>query len=217
MNEELFRAMAQSVIDGDAEVAEQLANQAIEQGVDPLEAINQGFIPGVNVIGEQFSCGEAFLPELVMAGDAMKAAIGVLEGEMARTGVQRESEGKVIIATVEGDIHDIGKTLVGIMLSIAGFEVVDLGSDVPMADLLQRTRDEQPDIVGLSALLTTTMIRQRDFINELKEAGLYGQVKVMVGGSPVTRAWADKIGADGFSEDATGAVNVAKSLIAEKG
>jgi len=217
MGEELFKAMAQSIIDGDAEVSEQLANQAVAEGIDPLEAINQGFIPGVEFIGEQFSCGEAFLPELVMAGDAMKAAITVLEAEMAKSGVERESAGKIVIATVEGDIHDIGKTLVGIMLSIAGFEVIDMGSDVPMDDLLQKTRDEQPDIVGLSALLTTTMIRQRDFITELKEAGLHGTVKVMVGGSPVTRAWAEKIGADGFSEDATGAVDVAKSLVAEKG
>ncbi len=217
MNDELFKAMTQSIIDGDAEIADRLARQAVEQGINPLEAINQGFIPGVNYIGDQFSAGLAFLPELVMAGDAMKAAINVLEAEMARTGAKRDIAGKVIVATVEGDIHDIGKTLVGIMLSIGGFEVHDLGTDVSIAKLLETTREVQPDIVGLSALLTTTMTKQRDFIEALEEAGLRQSVRVMVGGAPVTRAWAEEIGADGFSEDAVGAVELARTLVAQKG
>jgi corrinoid protein of di/trimethylamine methyltransferase len=217
VNDELFKAMTQSIIDGDAEVADRLARQAVEQGINPMEAINQGFIPGVNYIGEQFSAGLAFLPELVMAGDAMKAAINVLEAEMARTGAKRDIAGRVIVATVEGDIHDIGKTLVGIMLSIGGFEVHDLGTDVSIAKLLETTREIHPDIVGLSALLTTTMTKQRDFIEALEEAGLRQSVRVMVGGAPVTRAWAEEIGADGFSEDAVGAVELARSLVAQKG
>jgi len=213
MADDLFSAMAQSIIDGDDEEAARLANLAIAQGVDPLEAINKGYIPGVDVIGDRFSCGEAFLPELVMAGDAMKTAVAILEEEMDRSGTTRDTIGKVLLATVEGDIHDIGKTLVGIMLSIAGFEVIDLGPDVPMGDLLQQTREVQPDIVGLSALLTTTMVRQRDFIEALDDMGLRDSVKVLVGGAPVTRQWATDIGADGFSEDAVGAVEVAKRVI----
>lgn len=213
MSDELFKAMAQSIMDGDSDKARQLAEQAIAQGIAPMEAINQGYIVGVTYIGEQFSCGNAFLPELVMAGEAMKAAIEVLEDEMRKSGVKREFVGKVVVATVEGDIHDIGKTLVGTMLSINGFDVLDLGTDVAITRLVEKTREDKPDIVALSALLTTTMTKQRDFIEALKEAGLRQGVKVMVGGAPVTRAWASEIGADGFSEDAMGAVGVAKELL----
>jgi len=213
VSETLFKAMAQSIIDGEAEEAERLANQALSAGIDPLEAINKGFIPGVDFIGEEFSKGNAFLPELVMAGEAMKKAVDVLEEEMARRGTQRDLLGKVLLATVEGDIHDIGKTLVGVMLSIGGFEVIDLGTDVSIGALLTKCREEQPDIVGLSALLTTTMVKQRDFIEALDDTGLRETVKVLVGGAPVTRRWADEIGADGYSEDAVGAVEVAKVVL----
>lgn len=213
MSDDLFAAMAQSIIDGDSDEAEALANQALAQGIDPLDAINRGFVPGVNTIGEEFSCGQAFLPELVMAGNAMKRAIGILETEMTARGTKRDVVGRVIMATVEGDIHDIGKTLVGIMLSISGFAVIDLGPNVPVATLVEKTREEKPDIVGLSALLTTTMTKQQTFIEALKEAGLRDTVRVMVGGAPVTRQWANDIGADGYSEDATGAVAVARDLL----
>ncbi len=213
MNDEIFKAMTQSIIDGDAEEARDLANKAIEQGIEPMEAINNGYIPGVDYIGEQFSSGEAFLPELVMAGDAMKAAVEILEAEMARKGTTRDVAGKVIVATVQGDIHDIGKTLVGIMLSIGGFEVLDMGTNVSFDRLLEKIREFQPDIIGLSALLTTTMVKQRDFIEALDDMGLRDTVKVMVGGAPVTRNWANEIGADGFSEDAVGAVALAKQLL----
>lgn len=213
MNQEIFEAMAQSIIDGDAELARQLAEDAVSKGINPMEAINKGYIKGVNYIGEQFSCGEAFLPELVMAGDAMKAAVEVLEAEMSRQGTVREVLGKVIVGTVEGDIHDIGKTLVGIMMSIGGFQVLDLGTNVSFAKLSENIKSFQPDVIGLSALLTTTMVKQREFINKLKEAGMRDSVKVMVGGAPVTRSWAEEIGADGFSEDAVGAVAVAKELL----
>jgi corrinoid protein of di/trimethylamine methyltransferase len=213
VNDEIFKAMTQSIIDGDAEEARDLANKAIEQGIEPMEAINNGYIPGVDYIGEQFSSGEAFLPELVMAGDAMKAAVEILEAEMARKGTTRDVAGKVIVATVQGDIHDIGKTLVGIMLSIGGFEVLDMGTNVSFDRLLEKIREFQPDIIGLSALLTTTMVKQRDFIEALDDMGLRDTVKVMVGGAPVTRNWANEIGADGFSEDAVGAVALAKQLL----
>jgi corrinoid protein of di/trimethylamine methyltransferase len=216
MNTDLFRQMAQSIIDGEDEEAERLAHKAIAQGVDPLEAINQGFVAGIDQVGERFSCGDAFLPELVMAGEAMKAAIAVLEPEMARQGTVRQSLGKVILGTVAGDIHDIGKTLVGTLLSANGFEVIDLGVDVPVEMFADQARSLEADIVGVSALLTTTMTHQRDVIEALEDMGLRPKVKVMVGGAPVTQSWVDEIRADGFSEDAVGAVSVARQLLANK-
>jgi trimethylamine corrinoid protein len=153
--------MAQSIMDGDADVAEKLALEALEAGIDPLDAINQGFILGLDKVGELFSAGEAYLPELVMAGEAMKAAVNALEPEMARRGKGREILGKVVLGTIEGDIHDIGKSLVGTMLSVAGFKVFDLGVDVPVLTLIEKAREESADIIGVSALLTTTMVKQR--------------------------------------------------------
>jgi len=213
MGKELFESMAQSVIDGEVEDAERLARQAIEQGVDPLDAINQGFVIGVNHVGAEYAAGEMFLPDLVLAGEAMKAAVAVLEPEMQRRGTKRQMLGTVVIGTVEGDIHDIGKTLVATMLSSSGFQVYDMGVDVPIQTFLDKARETSADVVGLSALLTTTMVKQKGVIEALEEAGLRPQIKVMVGGAPVTRTWAEEIGADGFSEDAIGAVAVAKELV----
>lgn len=212
MKENIFELMAQSIIDGEADEAESLAKQSIELGIDPLDAINNGFILGVNHVGDEFSCGNAFLPELVMAGEAMKSAVEVLEPELTRRGTKRDILGKVVLGTVEGDIHDIGKTLVGTMMSAAGFEVYDLGVDVPITKLAEKAREVNADIVAVSALLTTTMVKQRDVIEALDDMGL-GDVKVMVGGAPVTRSWMEEIGADGYSEDAIGAVAVAKELM----
>lgn len=213
MSAELFKAMAQSIIDGDSDVAVELAQQAITSGIDPLEAITQGYVMGVNQVGASFACGESFLPELVMAGEAMKAAVTTLEPEMARRGTHREVFGKVVLGTVEGDIHEIGKSLVGTMLSASGFQVYDLGVDVSTAKIIAKVREVDASIVGLSALLTTTMVKQKEVIEALEKEGLRGKVKVMVGGAPVTREWVQKIGADGYSEDAIGAVNVAKQLV----
>ena len=213
MDKERFESMAQSVIDGEVEDAERLARQAIEQGVDPLDAINQGFVVGVNHVGEEYAAGEMFLPDLVLAGEAMKAAVAVLEPEMQRRGTKRQMLGTVVIGTVDGDIHDIGKTLVATMLAASGFQVYDMGVDVPVQTFLEKARETSADVVGLSALLTTTMVKQKDVIEALEEAGLRPQIKVMVGGAPVTRTWAEEIGADGFSEDAIGAVTVAKELV----
>ncbi|MGB8212152.1 MAG: corrinoid protein [Anaerolineales bacterium] len=213
MTEELFQKMAQSILDGDSDAAILLAKQAIETGLNPLDAITKGFVVGVNLVGESFASGQAFLPELVMAGEAMKAAVATLEPEMARRGTTRQIYGKVVLATVEGDIHEIGKTLVGTMLSASGFEVYDLGVDVSSAKIIAKVQEVDADLVGLSALLTTTMIKQREVINELDKLGLRKKVKVMVGGAPVTRDWVQKIEADGYSEDAIGAVGLAKQLV----
>jgi len=213
VHEKLFEEMAQSIIDGENEIAESLAKKSIEIGIDPLDAINKGFVLGVNHVGEEFSCGNAFLPELVMAGEAMKVAISILEPELNRLGTKREVLGKMVLATVEGDIHDIGKTLVGTMMAAAGFEVFDLGVDVSISDIVQKVREENANLVGVSALLTTTMVKQRDVIEAIDDIGLKDKVYVMVGGAPVTRAWMEEIGADGYSEDAIGAIAVAKELL----
>jgi corrinoid protein of di/trimethylamine methyltransferase len=205
--------MAQSIIDGETEVAGQLAQQAIEQGIEPLDVINQGFTVGVDYVGEQFGLGEMFLPELVLAGEAMKAAVTVLEPEMAKRGAERQMLGKVVLGTVEGDMHDIGKTLVATMLSASGFQVYDLGANVPVETFVEKARQVNADIVGLSALLTTTMVKQKDVIEALDDLGLRPKVKVMVGGAPITSSWADEIGADGYGEDSIRAVAVAKKLV----
>ncbi|NQU30763.1 MAG: cobalamin B12-binding domain-containing protein [Anaerolineae bacterium] len=211
MSEELFKEMAQSILDGDDEVSAELAQKALNEGIDPLAAITDGFMPGVNEVGDNFACGDAFLPELVMAGEAMKAAIAVLEPAMMASGVSRQVLGTVVLATVEGDIHEIGKTLVGTMLTSSGFKVYDLGVDVPTADLIAKAEEVGADIIGLSALLTTTMIKQKEVIDEIAKRGL--KVMVMVGGAPVTKEWVQRIEADGYSEDAIGAVSVAKELM----
>jgi corrinoid protein of di/trimethylamine methyltransferase len=213
MHESLYKSMTQSIIDGDNEAAERLALQSVELGIDPLEAINQGFVVGVNHVGSEFGLGNAFLPELVMAGEAMKAAVTALEPEMARRGTERKALGKVVLATIQGDIHEIGKTLVGTMLSAAGFKVFDLGVDVPVDKIIEKAREVGADIIAVSALLTTTMVRQRDVVKAVEDMGLHSRIKVMVGGAPVTAAWVKEIGADGFSEDAIGAVDVAKRLV----
>jgi corrinoid protein of di/trimethylamine methyltransferase len=213
MTEELFQKMSQSILDGDSDAAVALAQQAIQAGIDPLDAITKGFVLGVNQVGENFACGDAFLPELVMAGEAMKAAVATLEPEMQKRGTARQVFGKVVLATVEGDIHEIGKTLVGTMLSASGFQVYDLGVDVPAAKIIEKVKEVDADLVGLSALLTTTMVKQKEVIDELDKLGLRKKVKVMVGGAPVTRDWVQKIEADGYSEDAIGAVGLAKRLM----
>jgi corrinoid protein of di/trimethylamine methyltransferase len=215
VSNELFQEMAQSIIDGDSDVSAGLARRAVDQGIDPLEAISEGFVRGVNKVGEDFAKGDAFLPELVMAGEAMKAAVAVLEPELAKRGTERTMLGKVILCTIEGDIHEIGKTLVGTMLSSAGFKVIDLGVDVPVMKVVEKAREVNADIVAMSALLTTTMVHQKDVIEALEDIGIRSKVKVMVGGAPVTKEWVKQIGADGYSEDAIGAIKVAKQLLGQ--
>ena len=213
MFEELYKQMAQCVIDGDSDVSVELAQKAVGLGMHPLDAITNGFVVGVNYIGDQFGRGEAFLPELVMAGEAMKAVVATLEPELKKLGSARDTMGKVVLATVEGDIHEIGKTLVGTMLSASGFEVYDLGVDQPADKIIGKAIEVDANIIGMSALLTTTMVRQREVIEELDKENLRPRIKVMVGGAPITRDWHEKIKADGYSEDAIGAVKIAKGLV----
>ena len=208
--------MKQSVIDGDVDVAEELARRALAEGIDPLEAVNQGYLPGMQQVGIEFGAKNLFLPDVVIAAEAMKKAATILEPEMTRLGSQRTVAGRVVLGTVKGDIHEIGKSLVGTLLSANGFEIYDLGVDVPFAKFAEKAGEVNADIVGVSALLTTTMAGQQNVIEALDDLGLRPKVKVMVGGAPVTREWADKIGADGYSGDALGAVELAKSLVAAK-
>ncbi len=213
MSEVLFQKMATSIIDGDSDAAVSLAKESITAGIDPLDAITKGFVVGVNTVGEAFGRGDAFLPELVMAGEAMKAAVSTLDPEMKKRGTERKMLGKVVIATVEGDIHEIGKSLVATMLGASGFEVYDLGVDAASDKIIGKALEVNADIIAMSALLTTTMVKQREVIEELEKEGLRKKVKVMVGGAPVTRDWVTTIGADGYSEDAIGAVMLAKQLM----
>jgi corrinoid protein of di/trimethylamine methyltransferase len=215
MHDELLQAMRQSIIDGDPDRARELSERALAEGISPLEAINRGFVPGLTVVGGQFEQGEMFLPDLVLAGEAMKAATAILEPEIQKQGAARESLGRVVLGTVKGDIHEIGKTLVATMLAANRFEVHDLGVDVPFDTFAIRAKEWNADIVGISALLTTTMVGQKNVIEAMERQGLRPQVKVIVGGAPVTQSWADEIGADGYGRDALSAVALAKSLVAK--
>jgi len=213
MSQELYTQLSLAVIEGDEELAVSITKQSLEQGLNPLEVINEGLTPGMDVVGERFSCGEYFLPHLVMAGNTMKAALGLLEPALKASGMAREAPGTVVLGTVAGDIHEIGKSLVATMLTASGFVVHDLGVDVPAGKFVEAARETGADLVGLSALLTTTMGIQRKVIEELTEAGLRERVKVMVGGAPVSPQWAQEIGADGYAEDAAGAVALARRLV----
>jgi corrinoid protein of di/trimethylamine methyltransferase len=212
MSEELLDKLAQAVIDGEPEDAEELARQALDRGLDPLMCINEGLTRGIDRVGELFASGEYFLPDLIIGGEAMKTALAVLEPALAED-QEREVVGRVVLGTVEGDLHEIGKTLVGTMLTANGFLVTDIGIDKPAADFVAAVRETNATLVGASALLTTTIPEQQRIIEALAEAGLRARVKVMVGGAPVTQSWADKIGADGYAKDAIAAVAVAKRLV----
>jgi corrinoid protein of di/trimethylamine methyltransferase len=213
MSEEFLHSMAQSVIDGDREEADRLARQALDLSLPPLTAINDGYLRGLQVIGDRFGVGDCFLPDLVMAAEAMKSALAILEPSLQASGEKRHSFGKAVAGTVKGDIHDIGKSIVCTMLTAHGFEVIDLGVDVSPEQYVEAVRQHQPDLVMLSALLTTTMSNQQKTIELLKTAGLRDGVRVMVGGAPVTQEWAKQIEADGFGADAIEAVSLAKMLL----
>jgi trimethylamine corrinoid protein len=208
----LYRKMGEAIIEGRREEAVSLAREAVARGMDLNEVIEKGYTPGLKKVGELWENGDYFLPELVASAECMKAAMAVLQPEFAKARLQMKSAGRVVIGTIEGDIHDIGKNLVSAMLSASGFEVFDLGADVKLEKFLEKAEAEKADLVCLSALLTTTMLGQKRFIDLVRERGLAGRFKVMVGGAPVTRKWASDIGADGYGENAVAAVQAAKDL-----
>jgi corrinoid protein of di/trimethylamine methyltransferase len=212
MSKEIYEKLAQAVIDGEAEDAEELARQALDLGVDPLACINEGLTKGIQRVGELFSAGDYYLPELIIGADVMKAALDILEPALLAD-QKREVVGNVVLGTVEGDLHEIGKTLVGTMLTANGFQVIDIGVDKSTADFIAAIKEANASIVGASALLTTTMLQQKELIKAIEEAGLREQVKIMVGGAPVTASFAEEIGADGYAKDAISAVDLAFRLV----
>lgn len=212
MEKDMLQRLAQAVIDGEPEDAEALAKEALSQGLDPLACITQGLTVGIQEVGRLFASGEYFLPELIIGADAMKMALDILEPELVGD-QKREVVGHVVLGTVEGDLHEIGKTLVGTMLTANGFQVTDIGVDKKPEEFIAAIEEANAEIVGASALLTTTMLQQKKLIEALEEAGLREKVKVLVGGAPVTENYAKEIGADGYAEDAISAVGIAFRLM----
>ena len=213
MADPLFGAMLQSVIDGASDKAAELARLALAKGLDPLEAVNRGFAVGITFAGDAFGCGQMFLPDLLASAEAMKAAINILEPEMLKRGSQRETLGKVVLGTARGDIHDIGKNLVATILSASGFQIFDLGTSVTPEQFVAKAEEVGADIVGVSALLTTTMAGQKAVIEALDRKGLRPRVKAIIGGAAVTSKWAAEIGADGYSRNAVDALELVKKLL----
>lgn len=216
MPNETFSAMRQSIIDGAPDTACSLAQQAMTAGTAPLDAINNGFVPGMHDVGEQFARGQMFLPDMMASAEAMRAAMSVLDPELRKLGTERPMAGVVLLGTTRGDIHEIGKILVGTLLTAHGFRVHDLGVDAAGETFAARAKELNADIIGVSALLTTTMRNQKGVIEALEKSGLRARVKVMVGGAPVTRRWADEIGADGYAKDAMSAVALAREFMEQK-
>jgi trimethylamine corrinoid protein len=210
--DDLLKDMAQAIVEGNRQAAEALAKEALARNLDLHEVVEKGYIPGIQKVGDLWERGDYFLPELITSAECMKAAMAVLRPALERARIADVSLGKVVIGTIEGDIHDIGKNLVASMLSANGFEVSDLGADVKLERFIQSALDMKADFICLSALLTTTMLGQHRFMELLKERGLRSQFKVLVGGAPVNQKWADSIGADGYAENAPAAVRLAKSL-----
>jgi corrinoid protein of di/trimethylamine methyltransferase len=210
---ELYAKMQKVVLEGDIDAAGELADEALRKGLDPLEVINEGYLIGLQEVGDLWEKGELFLPEMIQGAEAMKAAVAKLQPALLEKKESRKIMGKVVIGTVQGDIHEIGKSIVGTMLSANGFDVVDLGADIPNEEFIKKAREIDADIIGLSALLTTTMPEQKAIIELLKKEGLASKIKVIVGGAPVSKSWADEIGASGYAEDAVAAVSLCKTLI----
>ncbi|MGA2360984.1 MAG: corrinoid protein [Candidatus Aminicenantales bacterium] len=210
--EDLYLQMKKAIVEGDGAGAGRLAGEAVKAGLDLLEVIEKGYVPGIQKVGELWEQGEYFLPELISSAEAMKAAMAVLNPELQRSRLQARTAGKVVIGTIEGDIHDIGKNLVSSMLQAGGFEVFDLGADVKLERFIEKAESVGADFICLSALLTTTMVNQKRLVALLRERNLRDRYKVLVGGAPASQRWADEAGADGYAENAVAAVKLAKSL-----
>jgi len=213
IREAVLEKMKLAVLEGEEEEAVALARQAIDEKMDLVSAMNSGFLAGIREAGVLYAAGDYYLPELVCSADAMKAALGILEPEIKKLPGGIKSKGKVILATVQGDIHDIGKTIVGAMMTASGYDVLDLGADVKNETVIEKVREYHPKILGLSALLTTTMNEQKHIIDLLTEAGLRDSICVIVGGAPASHDWAEKIRADGYSDNAMDAVKLVDVLV----
>ncbi len=208
---DILAKIASSLYNGQSEEVASLVQQALDQGLSPHQVLQGGLIAGMDEVGRDFKAGELFVPEVLIAARAMHAGMNVLRPLLAESDVP--SIGKYVIGTVKGDLHDIGKNLVKMMLEGAGFETVDLGTDVDPQTFVNAVREHRPKIMGMSALLTTTMVQMKATIDALVEAGVRDSVKIMVGGAPVTAAFATQIGADAYAPDAASAVDVARALV----
>ncbi len=208
---DILDQMAKELFAGNAKAVAELTQKALDEGFAPQEILTEGLIKGMNEVGVKFKANEIYVPEVLIAARAMKAGMEILRPKLAETGVK--PVGQMVIGTVKGDLHDIGKNLVSMMMEGAGFEVIDLGIDVPAEKFIQAIKEHQPQLVGMSALLTTTMIQIRENIKAFQEAGVRDKVKVMIGGAPVTQKFADEVGADGYAPDAASAVDKAKELL----
>jgi corrinoid protein of di/trimethylamine methyltransferase len=213
MESEIYAKMHKSIREYDTDAAVAAANEAVQAGLDIPQAIENGFANVIREIGEAFERMDIFLPELVMAADAMKSGVAVMEKALKESGGEIKKKAVVVLGTVEGDIHDIGKTVVGAMLQANGYVVHDLGVEVPAPRFIQAAQEVNADVIAMSALLSTTMLYQRDVIELLRNKGLQGKYKVMVGGAPVTQKWADEIGADLYARDAVQAVRTLEKAL----
>lgn len=207
----IYERLAEEVVKGQADAVKELVNQALSENISAEDILNNGLVAGMNVVSEKFKNNEFFIPEVLVSARAMTAGLDILNPLLAEANVK--AKGKVVIGTVKGDLHDIGKNIVGMMLQGAGYEIVDLGADVPKEKFIEFTQNENANIVGMSALLTTTMIYMQEVIQALKDSGLRDNVKVIIGGAPVTQAYADQIGADGYAPDAASAIDLTKGLL----
>ena len=205
-----YEKMSEKVIEGEKEGVKELTQEAIDEGVDPQEIISEALIGGMNVVGERFKAGDMFVPEVLMSAQAMKAGMELVNPLL--TEGDREDSTTVVLGTVEGDLHDIGKNLVSMMLESGGMEVVNLGVDLEADEFVDAVKENEADVLGMSALLTTTMMEMQNVIEVLKEEGLKEEVKVIVGGAPVTQEFADDIGADGWAPDAATAKDLVQEL-----
>jgi 5-methyltetrahydrofolate--homocysteine methyltransferase len=204
--------LTEAILIGDAKAAEAITKEALAEKTDPQELVSKYMIPAMDEMGRRFETGDCFVPELLISARAMKISLALIRPLLAATGA--EPAGRVVIGTAKGDLHDIGKNLVASMLEGAGFEVIDLGVDVPPEKFVSEAQAKKAELVAISALLTTTMPYMKNTIEEFKKAGVRQQVKVIIGGAPVTQKYAEEIGADGYSDNANGAVSLARRLVA---
>ncbi len=214
--EQMLEKLAAAVVDGYEDEAKALAQTAVAEGIDPLEAIERGLSKGMEIVGGQFDSGEAYLPELLMAAAAFNAAMAVLKPEIEAQKKQMAKMGKVLIGTVKGDVHSIGKDIVASVLDTSGFEVVDMGVDNSSLEIIQEAEKIGADVIALSSLMTTTMPGQKEVIDTLNEMGLRQKYRVIVGGGPVNQAWADRIGADGYGRSAIDSAALVKALLSQR-
>jgi corrinoid protein of di/trimethylamine methyltransferase len=211
--ETILRQIEQAVIDGDRAAVLERVRAAVDAGVEPELVISRGLTPGLYAVGEKFDAGEYFLPDMMLAAEAMGAAVELLDPLIQGRSSGEAKAGRVVIGTVRGDLHSIGKDIVIMMLKASGFQVFDLGVDVPSERFVEQVQQQQADLLGISALMTTTIQEQKQIIERLKAAGLRSQVKVIVGGAPLSEEWAAKIGADAYAPDAIAGVKKAKALL----